>query len=106
MCPWRLKRRTDVFFAHNKKPAQGGLFDKDLVGETGFEPAAFSSRTRRATWLRYTPMKEILLHPFFARKPLLLKGPLQKTGCDQSSLTVRIWSLFKRVRLPSSCSNS
>ena len=49
-----------------------------MVGETGFEPAAFSSRTRRATWLRYTPMNEILLHPFFARKPLLLKGRLPK----------------------------
>jgi hypothetical protein len=55
-------------------------FLKDLVGETGFEPAAFSSRTRRATWLRYTPMNEILLHGFFERKPLLLKGLRLKTG--------------------------
>ena len=94
------------FSRHNKKPAQGGLFDEDLVGETGFEPAAFSSRTRRATWLRYTPMNKILLHPFFARKPLLFKGPLAKKGVFHSSLTVRIWSLFRRVRLPSSCSNS
>jgi hypothetical protein len=30
-----------------------------MVGETGFEPAAFSSRTRRATGLRYTPIQMI-----------------------------------------------
>ncbi len=54
----------------NKKPARGGLFVEDLVGETGFEPAAFSSRTRRATWLRYTPMSKILLHSIFGCKPL------------------------------------
>lgn len=46
------------------------VFHEDLVGETGFEPAAFSSRTRRATWLRYTPKNKILLHPKFARKSL------------------------------------
>lgn len=58
-----------------KNPRWAGFFNK-LVGETGFEPAAFSSRTRRATWLRYTPMSEILLHRIFERKPLLLKGTL------------------------------
>ena len=31
---------------------------------TGFEPAASSSRTKRATWLRYIPLRVIML--FFA----------------------------------------
>ena len=29
--------------------------EKQMVGETGFEPATSSSRTKRATRLRYTP---------------------------------------------------
>ena len=39
----------------NEKTGHEGRFFWDLVGETGFEPATFSSRTRRATKLRYTP---------------------------------------------------
>ncbi len=52
-----------------KSPHEGGLLLSDLVGETGFEPAAFSSRTRRATWLRYTPMEKILLKFFSSTSP-------------------------------------
>ena len=59
------------------KPALGGLLrgiyrlletaiNKGLVGATGFEPAAFSSRTRRATKLRYAPMA----HNFTEKKRL------------------------------------
>ena len=50
--------------AGTKKPALGRFLGKyrmgsdlrDMVGATGFEPATFSSRTRRATKLRYAPM--------------------------------------------------
>ena len=41
---------------------------RDLVGATGFEPATFSSRTRRATKLRYAPFdgahstEKLLMH--------------------------------------------
>ena len=31
------------------------LFEEVLIGMTGFEPAASSSRTKRATGLRYIP---------------------------------------------------
>lgn len=31
------------------------IIEAGLVGATGFEPATFSSRTRRATKLRYAP---------------------------------------------------
>src|SRR5690606_23683461 len=40
------------FFGRFKACTSDDLY---LVGETGFEPATFSSRTRRATKLRYTP---------------------------------------------------
>ena len=36
-----------------------------LVGATGFEPATFSSRTRRATKLRYAPKMARILHKKF-----------------------------------------
>ena len=36
-----------------------------MVGETGFEPATSSSRTKRATRLRYTPIKRArIIHGF------------------------------------------
>ena len=41
------------------------------VGVTGFEPATSASRTQRATGLRYTPNREILLAKlavFFSKK--------------------------------------
>ncbi len=47
----------------------GTCRNKGLVGETGFEPATFSSRTRRATKLRYTPNE-----PYSTEKLLLHKG--------------------------------
>ncbi len=55
-----------------------------MVGETGFEPAAFSSRTRRATWLRYTPMSKILLQGFLPCKPQQGSGSraLAKLGSE------------------------
>lgn len=41
---------------------------RDMVGATGFEPATFSSRTRRATKLRYAPkMARILQKSFVAQ---------------------------------------
>ena len=49
-----LARASD----ENKKDnlLQDCLFGSS-VGMTGFEPAASSSRTKRATWLRYIPME-------------------------------------------------
>jgi hypothetical protein len=34
------------------------VWRQDMVGVTGFEPAASSSRTTRATKLRHTPMPQ------------------------------------------------
>src|SRR5687767_14898663 len=42
-----------VWLAFNKKSAD--FIGRFLVGMTGFEPAASSSRTKRATGLRYIP---------------------------------------------------
>ena len=48
------------FGAHFEKTATsritGGCGNLILVGETGFEPAASSSRTKRATKLRHSPI--------------------------------------------------
>ena len=47
---------------------------REMVGATGFEPATFSSRTRRATKLRYAPKdgahstEKVLLHKGLAEK--------------------------------------
>ena len=38
------------------------LFEEVLIGMTGFEPAASSSRTKRATGLRYIPQLIIVLN--------------------------------------------
>ena len=38
---------------------------RELVGATGFEPATFSSRTRRATKLRYAPKMAGILQKKF-----------------------------------------
>ena len=55
----------------NEKTGLGPVFSdrlssiRELVGATGFEPATFSSRTRRATKLRYAPkMARILPKKF------------------------------------------
>ena len=40
---------------------RGFCFDFYLVGVAGFEPTTSSSRTTRATKLRYTPSKRLYL---------------------------------------------
>lgn len=49
------------FFVQLKRLAE----QRDMVGATGFEPATFSSRTRRATKLRYAPKMARILQKKF-----------------------------------------
>ncbi len=83
LCGW-----LQIFMGHKKARTRGGLFIQ-LVGETGFEPAAFSSRTRRATWLRYTPMEKIL-----GKKNIIRQAPEQGRACrcgmPSPATTVRV----------------
>ena len=46
-----LERVSDAGWDKKGHPQRGGF----LVGATGFEPATSSSRTKRATKLRYAP---------------------------------------------------
>lgn len=58
---------------HKKTGSLAGFFmvchsiadPRDMVGATGFEPATFSSRTRRATKLRYAPKMARILQKKF-----------------------------------------
>ena len=56
----RIERPVGALAADVKNPRPDNLAEgsnmKQLVGLTGFEPAASSSRTRRATKLRHSPM--------------------------------------------------
>ena len=51
----------------NKKPPLAGRFNTswglvfDRIGETGFEPAASCSQSKRATKLRHSPTSEIIV---------------------------------------------
>ena len=45
---------SDPFLARRKR--KQGFLSTSLVGVAGFEPTASSSRTKRATKLRYTPL--------------------------------------------------
>src|SRR5690606_23114232 len=50
----RLGARKQIL-KMTKTRREAGFCFGNLVGATGFEPATFSSRTRRATKLRYAP---------------------------------------------------
>ena len=52
---FRLDDKTQVTTRHKKDHPIWMVFF--MVGVTGFEPATFWSRTKRATKLRYTPKK-------------------------------------------------
>ena len=63
-CRMLLGAEEECEGTETTRPALGGPcwtihrtcpVSRDLVGATGFEPATFSSRTRRATKLRYAP---------------------------------------------------
>ena len=61
--PPRCNRRgceaeKTALFRSNKKPGSVGKSTLPGVEVAGFEPAAFWSRTKRATKLRYTSMLE------------------------------------------------
>jgi hypothetical protein len=57
LIPFGIKKWTTKHFN------QPGIQTKDLlVGMTGFEPAASSSRTKRATGLRYIPLLNIYIN--------------------------------------------
>ena len=62
-----VKKKVDKMLSHFVTPPFH--FDK-MVGMTGFEPAASSSRTRRATKLCHIPTtKIIILQSSFPRNP-------------------------------------
>ena len=73
-----------------------------LVGVTGFEPATSSSRTKRATKLRHTPILAVSpawltrhLPPDFRQRPLFYRT---LTGCPQSYVPPRVYmSRFFRI---------
>jgi hypothetical protein len=50
-----MHSHADCHSALAKNRSDGNQMPSELVGVAGFEPAASSSRTKRAAKLRYTP---------------------------------------------------
>ncbi len=89
------------FRLYLESTAKGGAVD--LVGMTGFEPATSSSRTKRATGLRYIPMwgvgfrgEKKLLNLTQSHQADLNRRP---THYECVALPAELWWLLVRNRI-------
>ena len=69
-----VKFKKYIFSSKSKTSETAWLLRFKVVGMTGFEPAASSSRTKRATKLRYIPKYQfIIIHKAIKIKAFFIK---------------------------------